>query len=150
MPSILASITKWKWKTSPNDPPQLLFICTKLLNHSQFVPSREGRRSFSADGWVSQSAGANKAYRGLCRITTFYHACHHATHCLHRMSYCCCCWHNIFFLFSFPPHAFPAQWHLFLFKEAYAFPHLDAPLLSLSGKELKRFGRKVALNQSCL
>lgn len=30
-----------------------------------------------------------------------------------------------------PPHACPAQQHLFLFKEAYAFPHLDDPLLYL-------------------
>lgn len=52
--------------------------------------------------------------------------------------------------FFSPPHAYPAQQHLLLLKEAYAFPHLDNPLLYLSGKELKRFCQKVALNQSCL
>lgn len=140
---------KTKPKIQKTPPPQVSLIYAKLLNHSLFVPPSEGRQSCSADGWVKLS-GCKKACRSLCRITAFYHSCRHATHSLHGMIYCCCCcWHNLFFFLS-SPHAFPAQRHLFLFKEAYAFPHLSAPLLSLSGKELKRFGRKVALNQSCL
>lgn len=44
----------------------------------------------------SNLVGAKKACRGLCRVTTFYHACHHATHYLHGMIYCCCCcWHSL-------------------------------------------------------
>lgn len=46
----------------------------------------------------SNSVGATKACRDLWRITTFYHACHHATDYLHGMIYCCCCcWQNLLF-----------------------------------------------------
>lgn len=127
--------------------PDIFYVCETWITHSLSLQVKEGS-PVQLMG-ESNSVGATKACRGLWGITTFYHACHHATHYLHGMIYCCCCcWHNLLFFFS--PHAYPAQQHLLLFKEAYAFPHLDDPLLYLSGKELKRFCQKVALNQSCL
>ena len=66
------------------------------ITHCLFLQVKEGSPAqLMAE---SNSVSAKKACRSLCRITTFYHTCRHATHSLHGMIYCyCCCWHNLFF-----------------------------------------------------
>ena len=89
----------WIWiqkqsetKKSLNQPAPDIY--PKLLNHSWSIGSVQLMGE-------SYSVGAKKACGDLCGITTFYHACHHATHYLHGIIYYCCrCWHNLFFFFS--------------------------------------------------
>lgn len=89
----MPSISKWKEKNPhQNISPQIFFMCVKL----GVCPSK-WRKAVLFSWWVSQTQWVQtKACRSLWRITTLYHACHHATHYLHGMIYCCCCcWQNL-------------------------------------------------------